>query len=97
MENIFNLPADFESYSDARKGGFLRMKALKDSGARAAGLCSRHTVKGDLLLTGGLCECEYLHRRLSEKLGSPVQSHPMGRYAGALGAALIARDGKKIR
>ena len=41
MDNIFNLPADFESYSDARKGGFLRMKALKDNGARVIGLfCS---------------------------------------------------------
>ena len=65
--------------------------------SRVAGLCSRHAVKGDLLLTGGLCECEYLHNRLSEKLGRPVQSHPMGRYAGALGAALIARDGKKVK
>ena len=64
---------------------------------RAAGLCSRHHVKGDLLLTGGLCECTHLHQRLSEKLGIPVTSHPLGRYAGALGAALIARDGKKIR
>ena len=35
--------------------------------------------------------------RLSEKLGVPVQSHPMGRYAGALGAALIARGGKKAK
>ena len=64
---------------------------------RVAGLCSRHAVKGDLLLTGGLCECEYLLRRLSEKLGSTILSDPMGRYAGALGAALIARDGKKVR
>ena len=41
MENIFNLPADFETYSDARNGGFLRMKSLKDSGARVIGLfCS---------------------------------------------------------
>ena len=64
---------------------------------RVAGLCSRHAVKGDLLLTGGLCECEYLHERLSEKLGRHVTSHPLGRYAGALGAALIARDGKKAR
>ena len=41
MGNIFHLPADFESYSDARKGGFLRMKALKDSGAKVVGLfCS---------------------------------------------------------
>ena len=41
MDHKLNLPADFESYSDARKGGFLRMKALKDSGARVVGLfCS---------------------------------------------------------
>ena len=64
---------------------------------RVVGLCSRHSAKGDLLLTGGLCECDYLIRRLSEKLGTQVFSHPMGRYAGALGAALIARDGKKVR
>lgn len=63
---------------------------------RVVGLCSRHAIKGDLLLTGGLCECTYLIQRLSEKLGKPVLSDPMGRYAGALGAALIARDGKKV-
>ena len=64
--------------------------------SRVAGLCSRHAVRGDLLLTGGLCECDYLIRRLSDKLGKEVRSDPMGRYAGALGAALIARDGKKV-
>lgn len=64
---------------------------------RVAGLCSRHPVKGPLLLTGGLCECEYLIHRLSEKLGRQVLSDPLGRYAGALGAALIARDGKKVQ
>ena len=41
MDHKLKLPADFESYSDARKGGFLRMKELKDSGARVVGLfCS---------------------------------------------------------
>lgn len=41
MDQKLKLPADFESYSDARKGGFLRMKELKDSGARVVGLfCS---------------------------------------------------------
>lgn len=63
---------------------------------RVAGLVSRHPVKGSILLTGGLCESDYLIRRLSEKLGKPVLSDAMGRYAGALGAALIARDGKRI-
>lgn len=41
MENKLNLPANFESYSDARKGGFLRMKQLKDSGKKVVGMfCS---------------------------------------------------------
>ena len=63
---------------------------------RVAGLCSRHQIRGSVLLTGGLCECEYLINRLSAKIGRPIHSDPMGRYAGALGAALIARDGKKL-
>ena len=62
---------------------------------KVAGLCSRHSMKGDVLLTGGLCECEYLIGCLSRKLGTKVYADPMGRFAGALGAALIARGGKK--
>ena len=58
---------------------------------KVAGLCSRHRIKGDVMLTGGLSECPYLLDRLSAKLGVTVHSDPMGRYAGALGAALIAR------
>lgn len=61
---------------------------------KVAGLCSRHSIKGDVILTGGLCECGYLIDRLSKKLKVPVNTDPLGRYAGALGAALIAR-GKK--
>ena len=58
---------------------------------RVAGLCTRHGLKGEVLLTGGLCESGYLVDRLSHKLKRPVLTHPLGRYAGALGAALIAR------
>ena len=61
---------------------------------KVAGLCARHTMRGDVLLTGGLCDSAYLVDRLSHKLGVKVYSDPMGRYAGALGAALIARGGK---
>ena len=63
---------------------------------RVAGLVSRHAIKGKVVLTGGLSECDYLIRRLSQKIGHPIYSDPMGRYAGALGAAIIARDGKKV-
>lgn len=62
--------------------------------SKVAGLCARHTLKGAVFLTGGLCDSAYLVDRLGAKLGASVRSHPMGRYAGALGAALIARGAK---
>lgn len=62
---------------------------------RVAGLVSRHAVKGRLVLTGGLSECGYVIQSLSRKVGREIHAAPLGRYAGALGAALIARDGKK--
>ena len=43
------------------------------------------------LLTGGLCQTEYLPDAIAEKLGAPVLTHPQGRFAGAIGAALAAR------
>lgn len=65
--------------------------------ARVAGLCNRHGLRGEVFLTGGLCDSPYLVSRLGEKLGRTVRTDPLGRYAGALGAALIARSGKKVR
>ncbi len=58
--------------------------------SRVAGLASRFGVSGDAVLTGGLCGSLYFIRVLSEKLGQPVQTHEFARYAGALGAALMA-------
>lgn len=58
---------------------------------KVAGLCAKHEMRGDVLLTGGLCESGYLIKRLSQKLNRPVYSSAMCRYAGALGAALTAR------
>lgn len=43
-------------------------------------------------LTGGLCENDYVRTRLSEELSAPVDSCENGRFAGALGAALLAAD-----
>lgn len=39
-------------------------------------------------LTGGLCGNEYFRVQLERKLGKPVKTDPMGRFAGAIGAAL---------
>ena len=41
-------------------------------------------------LTGGLCEDEYIIERLVKALVAPVSSAPLARYAGAVGAALMA-------
>ena len=41
-------------------------------------------------LTGGLCEDEYMIERLEKALGAPVKSVPLARYAGAIGAAILA-------
>ncbi|MBM6869535.1 CoA activase [Pseudoflavonifractor phocaeensis] len=62
---------------------------------KVAGLCARHTITGEVLLTGGLCDSPYLVDRLAQTLRQPVHTHPLGRYAGALGAALIAKGTKK--
>ncbi|RXZ53197.1 CoA activase [Senegalimassilia faecalis] len=43
-------------------------------------------------LTGGLCENDYVRLRLSEELSAPVDSCENGRFAGALGAALLAAE-----
>lgn len=54
-------------------------------------LCQKHSDGGNYFLTGGLSENKYIIEKLSEKLGADVKSHEFGRYAGAIGAALMAK------
>lgn len=51
---------------------------------------ANNLIVGDVFLTGGLCENEYVIARLSEHLQRPVTTNPSARYAGAIGAALSA-------
>jgi len=58
---------------------------------KVATLCSRlHQPGQRVFLTGGLCEARYILDSLGRKLGAEVVSHPLARYAGAIGAALAA-------
>ena len=43
---------------------------------------------GRYVLTGGLCENDYVVDRLAKQLNGTVVTNPMARYAGAIGAAL---------
>jgi len=55
----------------------------------------RLAINGEVCLTGGLCEFPYLQQSLSQHIGKTVYTHPDGRYAGAIGAALSAMKIKK--
>jgi (R)-2-hydroxyacyl-CoA dehydratese activating ATPase len=58
---------------------------------RVKSLCQKHLDAKDYFLTGGLCENEYIIERLSGKLGRKIKSHHNARYAGSIGAAVIAQ------
>ena len=64
--------------------------------SRVSNLVTRFGIQGDLYLTGGLCDSPYFLQVLSRKTGRTVTTHPMARYAGALGAALAAAKQKTI-
>ena len=38
---MLNLPANFETYAEARKAGFMKMKEIKDNGGRIVGAFMR--------------------------------------------------------
>lgn len=58
---------------------------------KVAQLAERIPLERDVLLTGGLSHLNYFGEALGRKLGLPVVGLPHGRYAGAYGAALLAR------
>lgn len=53
--------------------------------------CLRLQQQGRVVLTGGLCQVPYILEALSAKLGAAVETQPLARYAGAIGAALTAK------
>ena len=59
---------------------------------KVTSLCGRHGKDEIYFLSGGLCESEYLVRRFGETLKAEVYSAPEARYAGALGAAIVASE-----
>ena len=59
---------------------------------KVASQASRLEGGGPVCLTGGLCESAYIRQALERQLRTPVQAVAEGRYAGAVGAALCARE-----
>jgi predicted CoA-substrate-specific enzyme activase len=58
---------------------------------KVALLVQKMPMEKDIILTGGLSHLTYFADSLGKKLKHPVRGIPNGRYAGAYGAALLAR------
>lgn len=59
---------------------------------RVYSMLHKHGTSDLIYLTGGLCEVEPFIKLLSLKLDTKVKTNPLARYAGSIGAALLARD-----
>lgn len=60
--------------------------------SKVKSLCQKHSDSFNYFLTGGLSNNKYIIEKLSEKLQSKVKADELGRYAGAIGAALVAKS-----
>ncbi len=64
---------------------------LKSVVSKVESLASRHGIAENCYLTGGLSQSGEILRLLSAEIGQDVKSCSFGRYAGAIGAAVIAK------
>ena len=55
-------------------------------------LVQRKDIQDTVIITGGFSHNKFFAELLSNKLGKTVYAMPQGRYAGALGAALLAKE-----
>ena len=59
--------------------------------SKVASQCSHIDMSdAEVYLTGGLCGCTFLKERIEQLIGHIIVTEPTARYAGAIGAALVA-------
>lgn len=63
--------------------------------AKVAGMCAKRTMSSRVILTGGLSQNRFFAQTLGAKIRRTILLHPDARYAGAIGAMLLA--GEKYR
>jgi activator of 2-hydroxyglutaryl-CoA dehydratase len=56
--------------------------------SRTAAIAAKINLEAPVLLTGGLSSLESLRLALQARLNVPVETSPLSRFAGAIGAAL---------
>lgn len=78
-----------------RKREDIAAGVVESVAAKVAQLAQRKALSGEIILTGGISNSEYFTKILSRKLMRKVKPTEFGRYAGALGAALLAEEKNK--
>ena len=82
---------------EGRKREDIAAGVVDSVAAKVAQLSMRKNLPDRVILTGGLSHSEYFTGILSKKIGKKVESTEFGRYAGALGAALLAKEKSQKR
>lgn len=80
---------------EGRKREDIAAGVVDSVAAKVAVLVQRKTLSDNVVLTGGLSFSKYFTDILSEKIKKNVKATENGRYAGALGAALLAEEKSK--
>ncbi len=77
---------------EGRKREDIAAGVVDSVAAKVAQLALRKDLPDQIILTGGLSENAYFADSLSRKIGKSVTPTEYGKYAGALGAALLAKE-----
>ncbi|MEG2811579.1 MAG: BadF/BadG/BcrA/BcrD ATPase family protein, partial [Clostridium sp.] len=64
---------------------------LDSIASKVKSICFRHNKVDKYFLTGGLCENKYFIEMLKSKLEAEIVTCESGRFAGAIGAALLGK------
>ena len=80
---------------EGRKREDIAAGVVDSVAAKVAQLALRKELPDQIILTGGLSNSKYFTKILSEKIGKTVSPTEYGRYAGALGAALLGEEKTK--
>lgn len=77
---------------EGRKREDIAAGVVDSVAAKVAQMSLRRELPDKIMLTGGLSGSTYFAKVLSEKIGRKVKNTEYGRYAGALGAAILAEE-----
>ncbi|MSS62808.1 acyl-CoA dehydratase activase [Velocimicrobium porci] len=77
---------------EGRKKEDIAAGIIESVAVKVSQLCQKRELKGKIILTGGLSHIDYFAETLSKLLKTTVTPLKDGRYAGALGAALLIKE-----